>query len=319
MKILPKKVKEQIAEVKREYEEPRPNAANELELDIANNEYKSYLRPQLFLEILQLKTRELAIKHSSAKRKEAKAETETLEKEIRNLEKANSYFCHLEKRNFQSKRMTSLVRDDQSEITDATMITEEIKTFYTNLYKSKENTNLDGEFSTLLRDLPKLTEEEAETLNGDLTLQEVSTALKNMKDNKSPGTDGFSLEFYKFFWTDLGVFVVKVLNEGFTKKLMSATQREGLIILLPKGDKSRKLIKNRRPITLLNMVYKLAPAVIANRVKSILTKLIHPDQCRFMAGIFTGDNTRIIYDVLFKANQQKKERTSCLNRFKKTF
>ena len=80
-----KKVKEQIAEVKREYEEPRPNAANDL--DIANNEYKSYLGPQLFLEILLLKTRELAIKHSSAKSKEAKNETETLEKEIRNLEK----------------------------------------------------------------------------------------------------------------------------------------------------------------------------------------------------------------------------------------
>ena len=129
---------------------------------------------------------------------------------IEHGEKASSYFCHLEKRNFQSKRMTSLVRDDQTEITDATMITEEIKTFYTNLYKSKENTNLDGEFSTLLRDLPKLTEEEAETLNGDLTLQEVSTALKNMKNNKSPGTDGFSVEFYKFFWADLGVFVVKL-------------------------------------------------------------------------------------------------------------
>ena len=80
-----KKVKEQIAEVKREYEEPRPNAANDL--DIENNEYKSYLVPQLFLEILLLKTRELAIKHSSAKKKEAKNETETLEKEIRNLEK----------------------------------------------------------------------------------------------------------------------------------------------------------------------------------------------------------------------------------------
>ena len=58
-----------------------------------------------------------------------------------------------------------------------------------------------------------------------------------MKNNKIPGTDGFSVEFYKSSWTDLGVFVVKALNEGFTKKLISATQREGLIILLPKGDK----------------------------------------------------------------------------------
>ena len=170
-----------------------------------------------------------------------------------------------------------------------------------------------------MRDLPKLTEEEAETLNGDLTLQEVSTALKNMKNNKSPGTDGFSVEFYKFFSADLGVFLVKALNEGFTRKLMSATQREGLIILLPKGDKSRKLMKNWRPITLLNVVYKLASAAIANRMKSILTKLIHPDQCGFMAGRFTGDNIRLIYDVLFKANQQKKKGLLVLIDFEKAF
>ena len=84
MKILTKKVKAQIAEVKREYEEPRPNAANDL--DIENNEYKSYVGHQLFLEILLVKTREIAIKHSSAKKKEATIETETLEKQIRNVE-----------------------------------------------------------------------------------------------------------------------------------------------------------------------------------------------------------------------------------------
>ena len=53
---------------------------------------------------------------------------------IEHGEKASSYFCHLDKSNFQSKRMVSLVRDDQTEITDTTMITEEIKAFYTNLY-----------------------------------------------------------------------------------------------------------------------------------------------------------------------------------------
>ena len=37
-----------------------------------------------------------------------------------------------------------------------------------------------------------------------------------------------------YFWTDLGVFVVKAVHKGFTKKLLPATQREGLIILLPK-------------------------------------------------------------------------------------
>ena len=40
--------------------------------------------------------------------------------------------------------------------------------------------------------------EKVEKLDGDLTLQEVSTALKNMKNNKSPGTDGFNVGFYEF-------------------------------------------------------------------------------------------------------------------------
>ena len=104
------------------------------------------------------------------------------------------------------------------------------------------------------------------------------------------------------------------ISEGFTNKLMSATKTERLIILLPKGDKSKKLIKkNCRPITLLNVVYKLASAAIANRVKSILTKQIHPDQFGFTAGRFTGNNIRLIYDVLLKVNQQKKKRKDFLS------
>ena len=42
-----------------------------------------------------------------------------------------------------------------------------------------------------------------------------------MKNNKSPETDGFIFEFYKLFWTDLGVFAVKAPSECFTKKPIS--------------------------------------------------------------------------------------------------
>ena len=78
---------------------------------------------------------------------------------------------------------------------DAKMITEKIKTFYTNLFKLKENINTDSEFNTLLRDLPKGADEEATKLNGNLIVQEVSTALENIKNNRWTGTDGFNVEF----------------------------------------------------------------------------------------------------------------------------
>ena len=81
-----------------------------------------------------------------------------------------------------------------------------------------------------------------------------------MKNYESPGSDGFTADFVKFFWLQLGSFVVRSLNDGFRKGELSTTQKEGVIICIPKGDKSKDLIKNWRPISLLNIVYKIGSA-----------------------------------------------------------
>ena len=52
-------------------------------------------------------------------------------------------------------------------------------------------------------DVPKLNEDEASNLEGVLTLNEAGTTLKNMKNNKSPGTSGFLADLYKVFWRQL--------------------------------------------------------------------------------------------------------------------
>ena len=129
-------------------------------------------------------------------------------------------------------------------------------------------------------------------------LEEASIALKNMKNGKSPGTDGMTVEFFKFFWKQIGTFVVRSLNEGFRSNQMSITQREGIIICIPKGDKPREYLKNWRPISLLNVVYKIGSACIANRLKTVLPTLIHEDQTGFVPGRYIGDNIRLIYDMI---------------------
>ena len=70
------------------------------------------------------------------------------------------------------------------------------------------------------------------------------------------------------------------------------------------SNKSRHLLKNWRPIPLLNVVYKLASAVIANRLKTVLDKIIFEDQKGFISGRFIGENIRLIYDVLFETKDQ---------------
>ena len=48
-----------------------------------------------------------------------------------------------------------------------------------------------------------------------------------------------------------------------------------IITILPKGNKPRDFLKNRRPISLLNTTYKLFSGVIANRLKRVLNKATH--------------------------------------------
>ena len=135
-------------------------------------------------------------------------------------------------------------------------------------------------------------------MEGELTESEILAVLKKMKNNKSPGSDGFTVEFFKFFYNDLKVFIRKSINEGYRDGKLSITQRQGIITCLPKGDKPKQFLKNWRPITLLNVIYKLASGSIAERIKQVLDKLISKEQTGFMSGRYIGENTRLIYDIL---------------------
>ena len=125
-----------------------------------------------------------------------------------------------------------------------------------------------------------------------------------MKNEKSPGLDGFTEEFLKFFWIDIGIFVLRSLNYDYAKGSLSVTQTQGIITCLPKPNKCRYYLKNWRPISLLNVVYKLASAGIANRIKTVLDKIVCDEQKGFISGRFIWENIRIIYDILFEDKNQ---------------
>ena len=126
-----------------------------------------------------------------------------------------------------------------------------------------------------------------------------------MKNLKTPGNDGFTAEFFKLFWTDLKFFILNSLNYGYRTGSLSITQKQGIITCLPKPNKSPFYLKNWRPISLLNVIYKLASSVITARLKTVLHKLIHEDQKGFISGRFIGENIRQIYDILFETKQQQ--------------
>ena len=119
-----------------------------------------------------------------------------------------------------------------------------------------------------------------------------------MEPEKTPGSDGIPAEFYKVFWNDISEHLVTSINHVYQKEQFSVTQRRGIMKLIPKKDAEPYLIKNWRPIILLNCDYKIAANALANLLNKVLPKLVNSDQTGFMKDRFIGENVRLIDGVI---------------------
>ena len=137
-------------------------------------------------------------------------------------------------------------------------------------------------------------------------MKELTVALKSTKNNKSPGIDGYPIEFFNFFRKDLGNFVLNALNFSYVTGKLSISLKWGVITCIPKQNKRRFYLKNWRQISPLNAVYKLAASCIANRIKPVIGQIINENQKGFIKGRYIGENIRMVYDAWFYAKLQHK-------------
>ena len=61
-----------------------------------------------------------------------------------------------------------------------------------------------------------------------------------MKNNKTPGVDGFPCKFFKVFWLKLKFLISRALNYSYFKGKLSISLRQSIINCIPKGDKNRE-------------------------------------------------------------------------------
>ena len=148
-----------------------------------------------------------------------------------------------------------------------------------------------------------LTPDEQQVWDGLLTKTECEEALKSMNADKTPGTDGLTVEFYKAFWDDISTHLLSALIFAFESGCLFITQKRGIIKLISKKSIEPFYIQNWRPITLLNTDYKIAAKAIAYRIKTALPKLISNHQTGFMKGRLIGENIRLINGIIQYATQ----------------
>ena len=160
-------------------------------------------------------------------------------------EKSLIFFKNLEKRRGIQEQIRKLIVNNQ-EITDKNKIQNEL------LFIPE----------TLLRNTSANTSEDC----------------KPMQNNKSPGNDGLTKEFYETFWNEIKHPFMNSIMEVREKKKSSTSQRQAVIKLIANKERDKWFIKNWRAISLLNVDYKVIAKALAARLKETLSTLISFEQ-----------------------------------------
>ena len=205
-------------------------------------------------------------------------------------EKPTRYFFQLETKRQTRNAIQELRVDSNTTVRSNTAILRECHAFYSSLY-TEELVDRESQ-DWLLQQLDStLSSEDQARCEGELTFSECREALSQMDSGKSPGSDGFPVEFYRHFWGLLGSDLVEILNFSFRQGFLSHTQRRGILRLLYKKD-DPLLLKNWRPISLLNLDYKICTKVLSNRLRKVLPLILSEDQT-------CGVPSRSIFENLF--------------------
>ena len=216
-------------------------------------------------------------------------------------ERNSKYFYALEKTKYNSKTCTSIF-DGAKLIRDPKSILRVQKKFYQDLYTS-EGSRFDASGITG----PKITPMDQQEMDRDITWDEYRAALKNMPNGKTPGLDGLTVRFYKMFLCKFQNVLFECLDAGMNRHLLHDSARRGVLNVIPKANKDTRRLKNLRPITLLNVDYKIIEKCLASRLSAIMEQIIHFHQKGFLKGRRISANIRKVIDILQHYEQEGDE------------
>jgi hypothetical protein len=124
----------------------------------------------------------------------------------------------------------------------------------------------------------RLNQEYINNLNRSITSNEIKAVIKNIPMKKSPGSEGFTAEFYQTLKEELIPILLKLFQEIGKEHYQSH-------ILIPKPNKDATRKENYRPIYLMNTDAQILNKILVNRIQQHVKKIIHYDQVSFIPGM----------------------------------
>ena len=189
---------------------------------------------------------------------------------------------------------------------------EDLYDFYKNInYDKNENNNVP---ETVINE-----GEENEYLNMPITVQEIETVTKNLKNNKASGSDNIVNEHIKSSVNIMMPIYVKLFNIVFETGYVPECWTIGMIKPIYKKKGSVTDPENYRPITLLSCLGKLFTAIINNRLQLFTENIINPCQAGFRKKYSTADNIFVLHTLIQLVNNSKKKLFSAFIDLKRAF
>ena len=211
-------------------------------------------------------------------------------------ETPSKFFLRLGNERYAKSFVSSVFNSSDTEVFSLSQMMTAHEDFYSDLF-SCEDLDLAAQQELFSYVKARLSESEQASCEGPLTLAEASEALRRSNRNKSPGADGLTVEFYCHFWDKLGEPLVSVFNQALDRGELPESMKASVTRLVHKKD-DKRLLKNWRPISLLNVDYKICSKAFSLRLSKVLGSIVDPDQTCSIPGRSIHSNLVLLRDTL---------------------
>ncbi|GJW36817.1 RNA-directed DNA polymerase, eukaryota [Tanacetum coccineum] len=137
-------------------------------------------------------------------------------------------------------------------------------------------------------------------------MDEIRKAVWDCGENKSPGPDGYTFEFFRKFWSLVGPKFCKAIQWFFDHSNFPRGCNSSFVALIPKVPDA-KFVSDFRPISLIGSMYKVVAKILANRLSSVISDLVSDVQTAFVSNRQILDGPFIINELLSWCKRKKKQ------------